>query len=57
MDGEFREAGGDPACWLDQVCEECGRIREGGADGWCPECDGPPAGEAAGGAGGGRTGT
>ena len=20
--------GGDPACWLDRVCEECGRLME-----------------------------
>ncbi|WP_157845485.1 hypothetical protein [Kitasatospora phosalacinea] len=31
--------GGEPACFLNLVCEECGRVRE---DGRCPLCD-PPA--------------
>ncbi|SEG77348.1 hypothetical protein SAMN05216223_110211 [Actinacidiphila yanglinensis] len=30
---EFGE-GGDPACWLDRVCEQCGAFRETAA----PEC-------------------
>jgi hypothetical protein len=25
------EEGGDPACWLDRVCEECGAFLEGDA--------------------------
>jgi rubrerythrin len=28
--------GGEPACWLNLVCEECGKVRE---DGRCPVCD------------------
>ncbi|PJN29745.1 hypothetical protein [Kitasatospora sp. CB02891] len=33
--------GGEPACWLNLVCEECGKVREGGR---CPVCDAEPAG-------------
>ncbi|MFJ8440700.1 hypothetical protein [Kitasatospora griseola] len=32
--------GGEPACWLNLVCEECGKVREGGR---CPVCDAGPA--------------
>src|SRR4051812_36827422 len=32
------DEGGDPACWLDAVCPECGRIREGAAG--CEHCGG-----------------
>ncbi|RKE22689.1 hypothetical protein [Streptomyces sp. TLI_171] len=28
--------GGEPACFLNLVCEECGKVREGGR---CPVCD------------------
>ncbi|MFJ1792486.1 hypothetical protein [Kitasatospora griseola] len=38
--------GGEPACWLNLVCEECGKVREGGR---CPVCDagaGPSVAEA-----------
>ncbi|MFJ5880357.1 hypothetical protein [Kitasatospora cineracea] len=31
--------GGEPACFLNLVCEECGKVRENGR---CPLCD-PPA--------------
>ena len=30
------EQGGDPACWLDRVCAECGRLVEAGDR--CPAC-------------------
>jgi len=33
--------GGDPACWLDRVCEECGRLMEGDVTHHCPV---PPVG-------------
>ncbi|MEU3714158.1 DUF309 domain-containing protein [Streptomyces catenulae] len=44
--------GGDPACWLDRVCEVCGRIDDrpdGARDGcrFCAEEAAPPAAEAA----------
>jgi len=39
--------GGDPACWLDQVCAACGRIRERPGSEVCEHC-----GAAADGAGG-----
>lgn len=29
--------GGDPACWLDRVCPECGRIADAPAP-TCPAC-------------------
>ncbi|WP_433859071.1 DUF309 domain-containing protein [Streptomyces kronopolitis] len=32
------EQGGDPACWLDQVCEACGQIRERPGGGACAYC-------------------
>lgn len=31
------DEGGDPACWLDRVCAECGRLVEGDGD-RCPDC-------------------
>jgi rubrerythrin len=30
------EEGGDPACWLDQVCPECGHLTENATK--CPHC-------------------
>ncbi|MFF0297640.1 hypothetical protein ACFYST_05160 [Kitasatospora sp. NPDC004614] len=36
--------GGEPACWLNLVCEECGKVREGGR---CPVCDSGPVESAA----------
>ncbi|MEV7120586.1 hypothetical protein [Kitasatospora griseola] len=33
--------GGEPACWLNLVCDECGKVREGGR---CPVCDAEPTG-------------
>jgi len=35
--------GGEPACFLNLVCEECGKVRENGR---CPLCG--PAAEASG---------
>ncbi|HEV7722788.1 MAG TPA: hypothetical protein VGO60_15960 [Iamia sp.] len=35
------ELGGDPACWLDRVCESCGALIETGAH-VCPDRE-PPA--------------
>ncbi|MEU5211097.1 DUF309 domain-containing protein [Streptomyces sp. NPDC020742] len=32
------DQGGDPACWLDQVCQECGRIRERPGSAGCEHC-------------------
>ncbi|GAA0459284.1 hypothetical protein GCM10010361_24090 [Streptomyces olivaceiscleroticus] len=37
MSTRSHDEGGDPACWLDRVCEECGRIREDPAAA-CPHC-------------------
>ncbi|GCD33395.1 hypothetical protein OEIGOIKO_01114 [Streptomyces chrestomyceticus JCM 4735] len=33
-----RDEGGDPACWLDQVCQECGRITDRPAEPGCEHC-------------------
>ncbi|NUS13799.1 MAG: hypothetical protein HOY69_20740 [Streptomyces sp.] len=52
---EERTEGGDPVCWLDRVCEECGAIREDMKAPRCARCgtafaspgdalDGPPHG-------------
>jgi rubrerythrin len=30
--------GGDPACWLGQVCPECGRFTERRPPTMCPRC-------------------
>ncbi len=30
------EEGGDPACWLDRVCPECGQFQEEGVAHSCP---------------------
>ncbi|MFE4520288.1 hypothetical protein ACFRMQ_39760 [Kitasatospora sp. NPDC056783] len=29
------DEGGEPACWLDRVCPECGRLRERPGPGCC----------------------
>ncbi|MEV0369065.1 DUF309 domain-containing protein [Streptomyces sp. NPDC050636] len=36
--GGFGGSGGDPACWLDQVCDACGRIRERPGSAVCEHC-------------------
>ncbi len=36
-DGAADDAGGDPACWADQVCPECGALR-GDGPGHRPDC-------------------
>jgi hypothetical protein len=33
--------GGDPACWVDQVCPACGRLTERRPDGRCAACGEP----------------
>ena len=40
------EQGGDPACWLSQVCPNCGRLNGRSADG-CPSCATHTSGAAA----------
>ncbi|WP_374112941.1 DUF309 domain-containing protein [Streptomyces sp. WAC 00631] len=62
MEAERQQEGGDPACWLDRVCDECGRMREGPDPTVCENCgatDEAPADEPAplpGGPGGGGVG-
>ncbi|MEU6238694.1 hypothetical protein [Kitasatospora sp. NPDC047058] len=51
------DEGGEPACWLDRVCEECGRLRERPGPGACEHCgaggeDSAGGGDGPGGAGG-----
>lgn len=36
------QQGGEPACWLNQVCEECGRVREDPARTDCEYCGHDP---------------
>jgi hypothetical protein len=36
------EQGGEPACWLNQVCEECGRVREDPSRADCERCGHDP---------------
>jgi rRNA maturation endonuclease Nob1 len=38
--GAAEDTGGDPACWLDRVCDACGRLADG-PDEVCPRCGGP----------------
>ena len=33
--------GGDPACWVDQVCPVCGRLGERLPSGQCAACGAP----------------
>ncbi|MGW7578555.1 DUF309 domain-containing protein [Streptomyces sp. NPDC054765] len=42
------DEGGDPACWLDQVCAACGRIRERPRSAVCEHCGAGPGEPAAG---------
>ncbi len=36
------QEGGETACWLNQVCEECGRVRENASRGDCEHCGHAP---------------
>ncbi len=38
METERQQEGGDPACWLDRVCDECGRMKEGPDPTVCENC-------------------
>jgi rubrerythrin len=39
------ERGGDPVCWLPQVCQRCGAMAEADPPVSCPVCHAPiPAG-------------
>ncbi|MGW0177352.1 hypothetical protein ACWDUM_26320 [Rhodococcus sp. NPDC003322] len=33
------DVGGDPVCWLDRVCPECGAFLPDGPDHGCPRCE------------------
>ncbi|WP_314173567.1 DUF309 domain-containing protein [Streptomyces winkii] len=39
---EHEQQGGEPACWLNQVCEECGRVREDPSRADCEFCGHDP---------------
>ncbi|MEV6315254.1 hypothetical protein [Streptomyces sp. NPDC051776] len=52
--GEPVDEGGDPACWLSLVCEECGRVRERPGGGACEQCGAVSEGGTAVGEGPGR---
>jgi rubrerythrin len=32
------DAGGDPACWMHRVCQECGRLADEDPPTRCPSC-------------------
>lgn len=34
------DLGGDPVCWLDRVCPECGAFLPDGPEHPCPRCAG-----------------
>ncbi|CAG6396850.1 hypothetical protein NMG29_13500 [Streptomyces cocklensis] len=38
---EERTEGGDPVCWLDRVCNECGAMREDMGAARCARCGTP----------------
>lgn len=38
---EERTEGGDPVCWLDRVCDECGAMREDMTSPVCARCGTP----------------
>lgn len=45
-DDSYEDQGGDPACWLANVCPECGAYVTDLTLGVCPKCGGalpPPA--------------
>lgn len=35
---ETSDEGGDPACWLNRVCPECGRLADDEPPTRCPAC-------------------
>lgn len=40
-DPGMTDEGGDPACWLNRVCTECGLFLEDPAAPTCPRCGSP----------------
>jgi uncharacterized protein len=38
VDEQRPTEGGDPACWIGQVCPECGRFSEQANPVTCPNC-------------------
>lgn len=36
-----RDLGGDPACWLNRVCDACGRFVDDPLAAVCPACGAP----------------
>lgn len=52
---EERTEGGDPVCWLERVCDECGAMREDMSSPVCVRCGTPfpTPGDAPGGPSGG----
>lgn len=50
MQESHEPQGGEPACWLNQVCEECGRVREDPARTDCEHCGHDPQADTAPGA-------
>jgi hypothetical protein len=46
MGERYEEQGGEPACWLNQVCEECGKVRTDLSQARCEHCGHTPDGPA-----------
>ncbi|MEU2794501.1 DUF309 domain-containing protein [Streptomyces sp. NPDC007100] len=46
MNATPHDEGGDPACWLDRVCQECGRITDRPAEPGCEHCGAGTAAQA-----------
>ncbi|SCK57721.1 DUF309 domain-containing protein [Streptomyces sp. WMMB 322] len=44
MQESQEQQGGEAACWLNQVCEECGRVREDSSRPGCEHCGHDPRG-------------
>ncbi|SFE10424.1 hypothetical protein SAMN05216251_101522 [Actinacidiphila alni] len=40
-EAEERTEGGDPVCWLNRVCDECGAFREDMTAAACARCGTP----------------
>ena len=41
VDRPLPDEAGDPVCWLDRVCPECGRLDDGEPAARCPGCGAP----------------
>lgn len=42
---DARDQGGDPACWLHMICDDCGAVLEDGVEHVCPRAGEDVAGQ------------